>query len=68
MQQVKLPKHKYVMPLDDAMREQIAPLAQPYPKREDPSVRPIEGPELPAQAGGAGPTRTLQEVEAEAVT
>ncbi len=26
-------KHKYLMPLDDAMREQIAPLAKPYPKR-----------------------------------
>lgn len=24
-------KHRYLMPLDDAMREQIAPLAQPYP-------------------------------------
>jgi len=27
------PKHKYLMPLDAAMREQIAPLAKPYPKR-----------------------------------
>lgn len=26
-------KHKYLMPLDAAMREQIAPLAKPYPKR-----------------------------------
>lgn len=26
-------KHKYVMPLDDEMRERIAPLAKPYPKR-----------------------------------
>lgn len=26
-------KHRYLMPLDDAMREQIAPLAKPYPKR-----------------------------------
>jgi len=30
----QLPKHKYLMPLDDAMREQIEPLRQPYPKRE----------------------------------
>jgi hypothetical protein len=31
---VKTPgKHRYLMPLDDAMREQIAPLAKPYPKR-----------------------------------
>ena len=28
-----LVRHKYLMPLDDAMRVQIAPLAQPYPKR-----------------------------------
>ena len=34
MKQVSLPKHKYLMPLDDAMREQIEPLRQPYPKRE----------------------------------
>jgi hypothetical protein len=27
------PKLRYLMPLDDAMRAQIAPLAKPYPKR-----------------------------------
>ena len=27
------PKHRYALPLDDAMRAQIAPLAKPYPKR-----------------------------------
>jgi hypothetical protein len=27
-------KHRYLMPLDNAMRAQIAPLAKPYPKRE----------------------------------
>ena len=27
------PKHRYLYPLDDAMRAQIAPLAKPYPKR-----------------------------------
>jgi hypothetical protein len=26
-------KHRYLYPLDDEMRERIAPLAQPYPKR-----------------------------------
>lgn len=26
-------KHRYLMPLDNAMRDQIAPLARPYPKR-----------------------------------
>lgn len=28
-------KHKYLYPLDKAMRRQIEPLAQPYPKRAD---------------------------------
>ena len=28
---VKAGKHRYLMPLDDAMRERCAPLAQPYP-------------------------------------
>ena len=33
-QKVPLPgKHRYVMPLDAAMRAQCATLAQPYPKR-----------------------------------
>lgn len=27
-------KHRYLMPLDKEMRERIAPLAKPYPKRE----------------------------------
>lgn len=28
-------KHRYLYPLDRAMRRQIAPLAKPYPKREE---------------------------------
>lgn len=28
------PKYRYLYPLDDAMRKQIEPLRQPYPKRE----------------------------------
>lgn len=31
-------KHKYLLPLDPAMRAQIAPLAKPYPKRVDSKV------------------------------
>lgn len=52
------PKHKYLYPLDKAMREQIAPLAKPYPKRaasidsDAPGVQPGEG--------GAEPTAALQ--------
>lgn len=34
-------KLKYLMPLDAEMREKIAPLAKPYPKRE-PRVSPLE--------------------------
>ena len=50
-------KHRYLMPLDDDMREQIAPLAQPYPKRPKDSSEPSGV--LPGE-GGAAPTRTLQ--------
>ncbi len=52
-------KHKYLYPLDRAMRRQIAPLAQPYPKREDmrPADGSAEGDQLPV--GGSTPTRTL---------
>lgn len=36
MATIKVPrKYRYFMPLDRAMRRQIAPLAQPYPKRAD---------------------------------
>ncbi len=43
---VKLsPKHKYIYPLDRAMRRQVSKLAQPYPKREH-NMRAIEGNDL----------------------
>ncbi len=48
-------KHKYLMPLDDAMRKRIEPLRKPYPKRA-----PVEGDAVPPLNGGAAPTRTLQ--------
>ncbi|MFL5688674.1 MAG: protein Mom [Chloroflexota bacterium] len=54
----QLPKHRYLMPLDDAMRAQIAPLAQPYPKR---AKHPSDAPAVQVGEGGAAPTRTLQE-------
>lgn len=46
-------KHRYLYPLDRAMRKQIAPLAKPYPKREScgPSV---EGDTSGDQPEGAG--------------
>jgi hypothetical protein len=51
-------KHKYLMPLDPAMREKIAPLAKPYPKR-------AKGQDAghPPALGGSTPTRALQSPE-----
>lgn len=50
-------RHKYLMPLDDAMRKQILPLSRPYPKREQgvQSGTPVH------QTGGGGaiPTCSL---------
>lgn len=55
------PKHRYLMPLDKAMREQIAPLAKPYPKRA-PEALPGDAPRHPAGTeGGSTPTSALQE-------
>jgi hypothetical protein len=49
-------KHRYLMPLDAAMRDKIAPLAKPYPKstrvKKQDSGHPLE-------LGGAVPTDTL---------
>jgi hypothetical protein len=50
-------KYKYLYPLDKAMKAQITPLAQPYPKRPKDSSEP---PAIHAGEGGAAPTRTLQ--------
>jgi hypothetical protein len=50
-----LVRHKYLMPLDAAMRAQIAPLAKPYPAR----VKQATDGDQP-DGGGATPTHTLQ--------
>lgn len=42
-------KHKYLYPLDRAMRKQIASLAKPYPKRED--MRLTNGSTSPPREG-----------------
>lgn len=49
-------KHRYLMPLDCEMRERVAHLAKPYPKRAGTSTR--SG--APAEVGGATPTPALQ--------
>lgn len=51
-------KHRYLMPLDAAMREQIARLAKPYPKRTMRGKEQDAG--YPSALGGATPTTTLQ--------
>lgn len=52
---VALPgKHRYLMPLDNEMRERIMPLAKPYPKRAKDQAS-----ENPSDLGGETPTRTL---------
>lgn len=48
-------KHRYLLPLDAEMRERIAPLAKPYPKR----VKQATDGHHPS-SGGAAPTHTLQ--------
>lgn len=55
-------KHRYLMPLDDEMREQITPLTKPYPKRS-PRAKEQDAGHHPA-LGGVTPTRTLQILEA----
>ena len=49
-------KHKYLMPLDDAMRAKIAPLAKPYPKSTRAKKQDSES---PSELGGAVPTDAL---------
>lgn len=55
-------KHRYLMPLDDAMRAKIAPLAKPYPKRTT-RTKDQDAGHHPA-LGGETPTRALQHQEA----
>lgn len=50
-------KHKYLFPLDDAMRKQIEPLRKPYPKRERGETD--NAPDTNQETGGASPTRSL---------
>lgn len=61
----ELPKHRYLMPLDDAMRAQIEPLRKPYPKRETRGRGETDSAaESNPQTGGASPTRPLTELAA----
>jgi hypothetical protein len=62
---VPVTKHKYVMPLDDAMRDQIAPLAKPYPKRSRAGSIDSDAPGFHSGQGGANPTPALHETAAD---
>lgn len=48
-------KHRYLLPLDDDMRERVEPLALPYPKRAKDQAGDVQSP-----LGGGTPTRPLQ--------
>lgn len=54
-------KHKYLFPLDDAMRKQIEPLRKPYPKRERGEID--NAPQSNAETEGASPIRSLLQVK-----
>lgn len=55
-------KHRYLMPLDAAMRAQIAPLAKPYPKRPASIDSDASGDQ--PEEGGAAPTAGLHQEQA----
>jgi hypothetical protein len=50
-------KHRYLMPLDNEMRQRILPLAKPYPKRAGSDTKDTAG-HHPAE-GGSTPTPAL---------
>ena len=58
-------KYRYLYPLDRAMRKQIAPLAQPYPKR-DPCGQSVEGDTSNDQLEGAGSIPAARSIHADA--
>ena len=53
-------KYRYLMPLDDAMRLQIAPLAKPYPKRICAASIDSDAAGFQPEEGGADPTAALK--------
>lgn len=54
----QLGKHRYLMPLDEEMRQRILPLAKPYPKRA--ASIGSDAPVHQTGEGGADPTAALQ--------
>jgi hypothetical protein len=58
-----LPKHRYVLPLDDAMRRQLAPRVRPYPRRAGEAEKRCDRDLLPVEPG-ANPRPPLSHHEA----
>lgn len=56
-----LGKHRYLYPLDDAMRKQILPLVKPYPKRAASADGGTSG--VQPEGSGSSPTAALSEVQ-----
>lgn len=54
-------KHRYLMPLDDEIRQQIEPFRKPYPKRAQSKDSVASG--FQSEEGGATPTCALQSKE-----
>ena len=61
-------KHTYCLPLDDAMRKQIASLAKPYPKRTRGVGETDSAPQPNEETGGASPTTPLNSTDSTGVT
>jgi hypothetical protein len=55
-------KHRYLFPLDEAMKRKVEPLRKPYPKRAGSS--PVEHIASSGEVGGSIPTPALQVTEA----
>lgn len=57
-------KHRYLMPLDKAMRKQIEPLRKPYPKKENTRAGSVNGSTSDdlSESRGSNPTPALTEV------
>ena len=54
-----LPKYKYLMPLDDAMRSQVESLRKPYPKKPCAGSETVTRQPIQAGEGGSIPTPAL---------
>lgn len=58
------PKFRYVLPLDDRMRQQLAPRVQPYPKKTDANEVLVSGTPTTSRRGRCDTTRSLHHHEA----